>query len=590
MFIWLTVRVNCFPQPITIQEPQNSTVECMYDGSLYNFGEELPTRGKCLLCVCNELFNSDGIDSCAKINCPWNYYSSIYSECIPLYSDEECCPIKWDCGSGLLKQDGFCQCNLNHLKYFESKNCQPVYGIRGCQCPTKYVCPEVQVNSLVCRYKEKIYEIGEEINLDIPCKKCQCIKSLETEKAKMQCVDIECPEHHGLRPEEGCYFSYNLSTCCHEEIICPSKQENSETFQCELDDKKYHLGEKMYPKDQPCLVCLCNENWNGINEVSCRSIKCYIDDDYIKKGCIPIYYERGCCPMNFYCDESINTETNQEIKFVKDDKCYYGDKSYKRGEKFVLNPDDKCVTCECSFPPDIICIHKHCPSPPSYEFCHPITNLDSCCSDYNCTNEIESLIPETSDFIVHHDRDSFILKFKKSSSFIDSYERGIQKKCDSPLCPEGCELEENKQNNVCPGCRCNMFSSSTKVEKRCPLVNCAGSHCITYKGEDGCPHCMCSSLCAPINCSPNCEIAYSEIGKCPFCKCKDKAVFGLYCSPPKCEEECYVQSSVIGECPGCVCPGKNSSEIYCSQPNCEPGCSVQKTASNHCPGCVCFGK
>ncbi|XP_023236978.1 kielin/chordin-like protein isoform X2 [Centruroides sculpturatus] len=224
LFVWMMVGVDCFPQQINVPKFQNIT-ECFYNGSRYNFGEEVPVGNNCLKCVCDERFNRLGKASCAIIDCPWGYLFSLYPGCVPLYSDKECCPIKWDCGAGLLKKDDSCQCDLNRLtKHYESKGCTPVYGKKGCHCPTRYTCPELPEISSVCRYHGKTYEIGESIESDNLCERCRC-SSLTSEEATIQCISIECPSDLGVPVKEGCYYGYNFSRCCPQEI-CPTEEES----------------------------------------------------------------------------------------------------------------------------------------------------------------------------------------------------------------------------------------------------------------------------------------------------------------------------------------------------------------------------
>ncbi|GFT87804.1 uncharacterized protein TNCV_799181 [Trichonephila clavipes] len=65
----------------------------------------------------------------------------------------------------------------------------------------------------------------------------------------------------------------------------------------------YYEGEQIYPDEDPCLICLCNQNWTGINSSSCRQHDCMLERDArkLKQGCIPIYHEKTCCPIDYHC-------------------------------------------------------------------------------------------------------------------------------------------------------------------------------------------------------------------------------------------------------------------------------------------------
>lgn len=74
---------------------------------------------------------------------------------------------------------------------------------------------------------------------------------------------------------------------------------------CEHEGRLYPFGSKIYPVDDPCQICVCDENWNGADNVSCYQQECLLEKNKFKldAGCIPIYHESRCCPVEFYCCE-----------------------------------------------------------------------------------------------------------------------------------------------------------------------------------------------------------------------------------------------------------------------------------------------
>ncbi len=76
---------------------------------------------------------------------------------------------------------------------------------------------------------------------------------------------------------------------------------------CLYNDKTYQIGEKIYPNEDKCKTCICDENWNpndSINNSGCYKVHCNLEIDYrLREGCIPIYHEQTCCPIDYYCRE-----------------------------------------------------------------------------------------------------------------------------------------------------------------------------------------------------------------------------------------------------------------------------------------------
>lgn len=79
---------------------------------------------------------------------------------------------------------------------------------------------------------------------------------------------------------------------------------------CRYKGRMYKLGQRIYPDEDQCSECVCNpDEWNEtdvLNSTSCRKISCDLDLEAdavnkMKRGCVPIYDESKCCPVDYHC-------------------------------------------------------------------------------------------------------------------------------------------------------------------------------------------------------------------------------------------------------------------------------------------------
>lgn len=150
--------------------------------------------------------------------------------------------------------------------------------------------------------------------VDHPCKKgCFCdsrwSRDSNCTKSQITCAYVECPSD--FRPPEhnpNCFYVYEEGMCCPKRKCL--KPEDSQRFICVYDGKPYRFGQKIYPKEDPCVECICEQSWdtqNPLNSGGCRKIKCDLQlNPHFKAGCLPIYHEKTCCPIDYFCREFLS--------------------------------------------------------------------------------------------------------------------------------------------------------------------------------------------------------------------------------------------------------------------------------------------
>lgn len=322
-----------------------------------------------------------------------------------------------------------CNCNLRYFKHYEAKGCF-VDQVDSCGCPKKFSCPQNQTLSEGCVYQNQEYPVGSRIATTNVCQMCRCRQG---EPPFMSCSFVECFSDLDPGPGENCHMVYAENRCCPVGFKCLESEfedereiENSET--CEYNGILYPFGSKIYP--DICQVCICNENWNGVDNSSCFQRDCISGrlKAAFDAGCIPVYHEKICCPIEFYCPSNHNfsyswmssnkTEYNE---ISSDDKCSFGDQLYDVGSN--ITTDNPCVTCSCLVPPDFTCIHRSCPKSPNEEDCYAVYSPTECCPSYDCLMG-------------------------------DAHPESDAEGCPTPLCADSSCRIETPPGHACPTCVC----------------------------------------------------------------------------------------------------------------------------------------
>lgn len=190
-------------------------------------------------------------------------------------------------------------------KHYREIGCEPVKyaadDVEKC-CPIEYNCEEIaKQDGAKCHYQGKSYSNGERIPDDIHCRaSCRC------DDGNIECAHIECPSEFDP-PAPHCVQQRSEKECCSTNVICDEAVIATLPV-CYLNGRKYHGGEKMFPKER-CFSCFCDEKFDNATAVSqnpsCSEVNCAIDVNYlprIRSGCAPIYFgEPTCCPIGIKC-------------------------------------------------------------------------------------------------------------------------------------------------------------------------------------------------------------------------------------------------------------------------------------------------
>ncbi|CAG2108838.1 unnamed protein product [Medioppia subpectinata] len=169
---------------------------------------------------------------------------------------------------------------------------------------------------------------------------------------------------------------------------------------CECRDfggRQYRRGKRIYPDEDYCKICHCDEHWddnNPLNTLSCHRHQCelQLNRDFAA-GCLPIYHEGSCCPIEYKCPQTSETCGVLSIYSGRDLKeCWFDGRNYTVGQQLVTgNP---CVSCECKAPPDFTCVQKSCPTPKHNCYVGKWDN-SVCCQHYTCSPTLDYVRDES---------------------------------------------------------------------------------------------------------------------------------------------------------------------------------------------------
>jgi len=96
---------------------------------------------------------------------------------------------------------------------------------------------------------------------------------------------------------------------------------------CFQDGEEYKYGQKYFPKDRPCEVCLC-QPFDGSAD-NCKPIDCgYYSSEKFNKDCVPVFKEGVCCPVDWICPDQ------QDLLDVSLPEV---------GDVRINNPQDRCI-------------------------------------------------------------------------------------------------------------------------------------------------------------------------------------------------------------------------------------------------------
>lgn len=121
------------------------------------------------------------------------------------------------------------------------------------------------------------------------------------------CAHVDCFSRP--RTDENCVEQFELDKCCSTSRVCGDAAIN-DLKTCNYRGETVREGQKIYPKNAKCYVCVCNKDFIDHQNPwqqpkSCRKIPCGLDGDEekIKNFCAPVYLKGGCCPLEWECRE-----------------------------------------------------------------------------------------------------------------------------------------------------------------------------------------------------------------------------------------------------------------------------------------------
>ncbi|GFW75461.1 uncharacterized protein TNCV_4426452 [Trichonephila clavipes] len=529
--------------------------QCEYQGKKYAEGVDLPTNRLCLSCKCSKDFTEPNDRQCDVIQCPQTNHLEL--GCMPVYNDTGCCPASWNCA----KSPGLAKCDKRYFKHYDVKGCTPVYD-EGAECPKKFNCPkDLKVDDKVCQFGGRLYQEGDDIDTGNPCQICSCQRDWSGDGLDIRCIAVECPSVFGPPLNDSCREVFEAGKCCAVRVECDKDGEKKKPEKtCEYGGRTYRLGEKIYPEEEPCLICTCNEQWTGLYGNSCKVHDCALERErkQLLKGCLPIYHEAACCPIEFFCGTAEEGFENKTVPVLNAADIESGNTCLFKGAHYKLSPT----------PND------------DYENCPFTYTPGQCCPTYECNTGLHHLAPRApmpQCSPVQCPQGCTEVTIHNSCPFCQCQE----KLCSPPQCAPECAVhyEEGK----CPTCKCSEDQDETPLILQCSPIKCP-ANCHEVVSSFGCPMCVCGAICTPPKCEPDCRLQRDvPVGECPGCVCESGHEVGaLQCSPVKCPATCR---EAVGEsgCPSCIC------DTVCSPPKCEPGCKVDTSPQppGSCPGCVC---
>ncbi|KAG8184652.1 hypothetical protein JTE90_022700 [Oedothorax gibbosus] len=283
------------------------------------------------------------------------------------------------------------QCEARFFQHYVAKECQPVFGPNDPKCPVRFRCPEsVPVETSGCKYQGKIYPIGQDIPTGSLCQMCSCRPGWDGAPPQIVCVGVECPSVFGLPIEEDCYETFEKDKCCSTGKVCGASAHQSRPT-CEHEGKTYYSGQHIEKTGDPCLVCTCHDGWTGEPQTdpNCRRVSCILEKDLgsLNSGCLPIYHEATCCPIEYDCGQNLrNTTTPFATKeaIASGDTCVFKGSHYRIGQQLDIGHPTNCVKCDCVTPPEFTCIHQSCHWPDD-DTCSPTFVDGQCCPQFECS-------------------------------------------------------------------------------------------------------------------------------------------------------------------------------------------------------------
>ncbi|KAI1294595.1 PI-actitoxin-Aeq3a [Halotydeus destructor] len=464
-----------------------------------------------------------------------------------------------------------------YLEHYRRKKCIAVYDADNCGslCPVRYDCSEYeaksssklsvqyngseqlnstqkegQTESAKCEHLGIEYAIGEDVKTPSSCERCVCHPNMAElggeewsanytfKTAAISCASVECPQMFGVPPYpldavdkdpeqfKNCYYSHdNLDTCCASGTKCPTDKEVLELPTCDYNNRTYRTGEKIYPKENDCLVCMCDEKWNisSLDTSTCKRFECSSsprDFKNLERGCVPIYHEKTCCAIDYHCPP-LKKDATDKVNICSQPPMPKDSAMFCKGylERYFYNGETgKCeqfIYGGCGGSENIFEDQEDCEA--FCQFGEPQVNSSTSGQGDICTfggRPFElGQVSKTNSICV------------ECKCILPPDLSCIQRSCPQPA-HESCRAHF-KFGDCCPTFDCSEKNDDCIVfvdQQTCPSANCT-----KYLDDKGCARCQCQDAeaefdpdsCPTPLCAANCQMVYPET-QCPTCECDEQ--------------------------------------------------------------------
>lgn len=91
-------------------------------------------------------------------------------------------------------------------------------------------------------------------------------------------------------------------------------EERKKLATCWDNSVAHREGEKFISASNPCYECRCHKDFDNTTitgNAHCRKLNCDIELKYktfIQRGCLPIFEDDKCCPIDWKCRECVHDE------------------------------------------------------------------------------------------------------------------------------------------------------------------------------------------------------------------------------------------------------------------------------------------
>ncbi|KAJ6225729.1 hypothetical protein RDWZM_004274 [Blomia tropicalis] len=345
--------------PMIITESGEITFEgCRYNGSTYQMGQIVPTANICRICVCAFMDDgSVGVDCETQIQCP---VTRSFTPRTQMWQADQSGKLVSSFMGRTMGQ--FPSFRLNCYDYYEHDKCCP----RQECVPISARTGRMLKPRKTCSYNGRTYQLGERIDL-------------------LSITNNKLLEDENIMNDET---ESNLTNSDTENGSHIDDDDGIPIFALGHHSVPVHLRRNQFPVNFPeeiaCLNCICSDGWNnsalehGFNHYSGELFLNHMGNSCVRKscemhlnpqfkaGCLPVYHEDRCCPVDFICPRTRFMSMNIRGLDSGSKLCKFEGRKYAVGAKLYAMDYSAapCVDCECRVPPDFTCLQRKNCIPP----------------------------------------------------------------------------------------------------------------------------------------------------------------------------------------------------------------------------------